>query len=745
MALLIRNSKMPEFKHRPHQFEQGRSITLPAPYGGINLRSDITALAQNEARVLENWDTTAGQLVMRQGFEQFAEGMGSGEVKTLAAFVGYSATALLAAANGKIYDATLGTYDPGNDTFTKVYLPLNGTDASTTITDSNLGGAAHVWTAAGNAQIDTADSKFGGASLLLDGTGDYVSTPDHANFALGSSDFTIDCWFKCNVAGGSYRAIAGQVDAGGTQAGTGWWLRRHTSNVMEFVFSDGTNFGTITGTTSFTDAVNTGWHHIAVARSGTTMRMFIDGDQEGGDLTILNSINNSTEDLVVGRLGAIAGQDWTGWIDEFRLSVGTARWTDDFEAPTGPYSPLELATGFSENRWQTAVYGDRLFFVNGTDNPQVYNGTTVSGIVWAGSGLTDNDLINIALVRNRLWFCEKNKADVWYGAVGQITAASNLTKFELSQIAGGGFCMAIGSWSRDGGDGADDLTVFVMSTGEILVYQGDPGSTFSLIGKYKTGAAPIGRQCLVNVGGELIVITRLGLLPLSAAVGGVALDLSKIDPWGKVAPGIVDDARLHGDKSGWHGCLHLGTLFINVPQSEGAISKQWVLNTRTGAWTTHTGRNPSSICSFNNELYFGAQTGGVVNIIFGPSDDGADITATANGAFVFPNNAQKDNLFTAIRPRFQASGAVSGLVGVDTDFATRTLSGEAVNIVNDPSTTPWGSEWGSPWGQPAGPAAQWYTIRGEGKAVSVKLRAVGATQEMKWSATDVLFKPGGIR
>src|SRR5258708_4302625 len=60
----------------------------------------------------------------------------------------------------------------GNDSFTKVLLPYNGADASTTFTDTNSGGSAHTWRAAGNGQIDTADSKFGGASGLFDGTGD---------------------------------------------------------------------------------------------------------------------------------------------------------------------------------------------------------------------------------------------------------------------------------------------------------------------------------------------------------------------------------------------------------------------------------------------------------------------------------------------------------------------------------------------------------------------------------------------
>ena len=246
---------------------------------------------------------------------------------------------------------------------------------------------------------------------------------------------------------------------------------------------------------------------------------------------------------------------------------------------TSAGAATQLATGFTSNRWQTGLYNNRLQLVNGADAPQVYNGSTVGAAVWSGLGLTATNLVNVAPVRNRLWFCESNAADVWYGEVGSI--AGNLKKFQLSQIASGGTCMAIGSWSRDAGDGADDLTVFVMSTGEIIVYQGDAGTSFELVGKYPA-APPIGRRCLFKVGGELVVITRLGLLPVSAAMGGVALDLAKIDPWGKIAPGFAADAVLYGNNAGWHGVLHEGVVYINVPTIPGVTSKQWVLDTRIG-------------------------------------------------------------------------------------------------------------------------------------------------------------------
>src|SRR5262245_36216125 len=107
MALLIpRGGQRPKFKFRPEQFEQGASLTLPAPYGGINLRSDITALQPNEARSLENWLPGAGQVDLRPGFGDHGTGVGSAEVKTLAPFVGYTASRLVAGGGGKLWNAT---------------------------------------------------------------------------------------------------------------------------------------------------------------------------------------------------------------------------------------------------------------------------------------------------------------------------------------------------------------------------------------------------------------------------------------------------------------------------------------------------------------------------------------------------------------------------------------------------------------------------------------------------------------
>ncbi len=213
----------------------------------------------------------------------------------------------------------------GNDSFTKVLLHFEGADAGTVITDSNAGGAAHTWTAAGNANTDTAQQKFGLTSLATDGTGDFVTTPDHANYTLGAGEFCVDTFFNCTATAGSFEMLCGQLDAAGVaNANSAWYIAREVGNTIQAVVVEGTTATTVVTTTQFTNAVNTGWHHVRFLRIGNTLKLYIDGVDEGSN-TFSGTVNNSTGALGVGCAGDFTSDPWTGWIDEFRFSVGTSR------------------------------------------------------------------------------------------------------------------------------------------------------------------------------------------------------------------------------------------------------------------------------------------------------------------------------------------------------------------------------------------------------------------------------------
>jgi hypothetical protein len=223
-----------------------------------------------------------------------------------------------------------------NDSFTKVLLHMDGVDASTTFTDSNAGGAAHTWTARGNAQVDTADSQFGGASLLCDGTGDSIDTPDHADFTLGSGNFTIEMRFKINGGDGSTLDLAGQSDAGLTAAASAWYLQR-ISGTLRFGLSTGAAFVVMNSASTYNTTTNTGWHHVAVVRNGNNLFMYVDGVQQA-TVAFTGAVQDSAQVLNIGARSSAAGT-WFGWIDEFRLS-NTARWTAAFTPPLVAYSNI---------------------------------------------------------------------------------------------------------------------------------------------------------------------------------------------------------------------------------------------------------------------------------------------------------------------------------------------------------------------------------------------------------------------
>jgi len=219
---------------------------------------------------------------------------------------------------------------PGNDAFTKILLHMDGSNGGTTFTDVNAGGSSHVWTAT-NATTSTTAAKFGPSSML--GAAGYIATPAHADFNIGTSDACVDLWLNNNGSSASY-GIAGQIDSGGTLGSTAFIMQKNGSGFISvtMVNASVTATTTMTGTTNLNGTST--YNHIAWTKSGTTFRLFLNGVQEA--TTTFASVNSGSTPFHVGRTGS-AGTALSGYIDEFRLSVGIARWTSNFTPPSGPY------------------------------------------------------------------------------------------------------------------------------------------------------------------------------------------------------------------------------------------------------------------------------------------------------------------------------------------------------------------------------------------------------------------------
>ena len=227
----------------------------------------------------------------------------------------------------------------GDAHFPKVeaLLPFDGTNGATSTTD--LSDRGNTVTFANTAQISTAQSKFGGSSLLLDGDSDYVDLPQATN-QLVSEDFTIEFWFRINSGAGSETVgLFGSYYTGGSGKGM---LMQSTATYNQVFFqwhygaSDWAYLNQTQGTR--TSLSNNTWYHVAVTRSGSTWRLFLNGAQEDS-VTQSSYITDSGSTTRLGNYGpsGTASHGLNGYIEDFRITRGVARYTSNFTAPTSAH------------------------------------------------------------------------------------------------------------------------------------------------------------------------------------------------------------------------------------------------------------------------------------------------------------------------------------------------------------------------------------------------------------------------
>jgi len=180
-------------------------------------------------------------------------------------------------------------------------------------------------TANGNAKISTTQEKFGSSSAYFDGTGDYLSIPQSSDFDLASTtNFTVECWVYHTDTIGGDRVYVSQTE--GTYANS-WYLRAVGGGEVNLTaWIGGSNFLSVqTGAGVVTQ---NNWHHVALVKTGTDYKIFIDGTDEtysGG--TDSDTATFHSGELRIGDNGS--GQYMTGYIDEIRIS-DTARYSSNF-------------------------------------------------------------------------------------------------------------------------------------------------------------------------------------------------------------------------------------------------------------------------------------------------------------------------------------------------------------------------------------------------------------------------------
>jgi hypothetical protein len=378
----------------------------------------------------------------------------------------------------------------------------------------------------------------------------------------------------------------------------------------------------------------------------------------------------------------------------------------------------------------------------------VTNATVVGSYTTIGiTGVDSSTFISVNLFKSRLYFTQKNTLKCWYLDVNSIGGAANALDFG-SIARNGGYLQAMGTWTLDAGQGADDYAVFVTNMGETIVYNGtDPTSatTWALKGVWQLGQT-FNRRCFFKWSGDLLLLTQDGLVPLASALQSSRLD-PRVNLTDKIYYAVSEAATNYYNNFGWqiNYFASENMLILSIPTDNGM--EQYVMHTITKSWARFTGIE--AYCwevSGSASMYFGGN--GYVGLFYtSNSDNGSNIQATAQQAYSYFDSPGQLKRFTMVRPILQTNNGIPTLAaGISTDFDTQTQFG---TLSFNPAIVKGGiwntSVWDDAlWASGDVTTKVWQGVSGLGFAGSINLAIASQGIDLKWASTDYVMEKGGV-
>jgi hypothetical protein len=237
--------------------------------------------------------------------------------------------------------------------------------------------------------------------------------------------------------------------------------------------------------------------------------------------------------------------------------------------------------------------------------------------------------------RGRLYFIEAGSMNAWYLPIDSVGGL--LAKIPLAGAASrGGKLVSGASWSLDAGDGIDDKNVFITSEGEVLIFTGSNPSdaaNWRQEGRYMT-SPPMGMNAHLSVGGDLLLLTVDGIIPLSQAITKEAgqLELAMltrtIKPLWREA--VAEKRAWPWTAKKWD---EYGGDFVALPGGKPGERFCLVVNNITGAWCRFLGYDATCFIRMRADMFFGTQDGIVMQADRTGLDDGHAYVATLVGGW----------------------------------------------------------------------------------------------------------------
>jgi hypothetical protein len=267
----------------------------------------------------------------------------------------------------------------GDQYFANVSLLIHGDGSGSNFVD--LSGSPKTITAYGNATQSSDQSKWGGKSIYLDGSGDYLTIPVSSAFEFGTSDFSIEFWARLSSGNNWQRVIGLGQGANANGPYTAWSVALSGNYVRFYRFDD--NEYLYDANVQLSQAQ---WYHIAVTRASGVLKIFVDGTEVGSWSGVNGvSLNRRNEDPVyIGRvIGGMGDAYFSGYIDDLRVTKGVAR---TITVPIGPYpdsTASSSVTPSGDPNWNDVRL---LFHADGANNSTSFTNTTGNAITLSARG-----------------------------------------------------------------------------------------------------------------------------------------------------------------------------------------------------------------------------------------------------------------------------------------------------------------------------------------------------------------------
>jgi len=408
-------------------------------------------------------------------------------------------------------------------------------------------------------------------------------------------------------------------------------------------------------------------------------------------------------------------------------------------------------SGLTNSKFQyvniTTPAASYLMAVNGADKLRTFDGTNWhidgDGAPYDITNIDTATVANITLFKNRIWLTTNDTLKVWYLPVNSIGgAAVALDMSSIFQL--GGYIMAGMTWTLDAGYGVDDYLVFITSNGEALVWRlTDPTTPAGIlqVGLYKIGA-PIGRRCYTKFGGDLLVITQDGVVPMSGALQSSRLD-PRVSITNKIQYAMSSAITTYGANFGWQLLYYPkeNQLILNVPITEGT-QQQYVMNNITKSWCNFTGWYANCWELHVDDPYFGGN--GFVGLAWnGNVDDTFNIEGFGLQSFQSYGTAlQKQCKMIRYHLQTDGSPAVFGNVNVDYNLADESAQlNFSTSVYGLWDTGLWDS---AIWGAGLVPLADWQGATNIGYTFAPLIKTATQDIQLQWVATDLVFEGGGV-